>query len=209
MLAQQQTLCLAKTLLILVSAVAFSGSCLASDGKTNRIQNTISLKAQGAAFDVHFNVVTKQQSGVELNAKIDPTAPCIFVIHGFMDTAGNAGNDFQPGPWMLKIADSIRYGKAISHGQSANIILVDWSAGAGESLGDYLLVLRNVQPVGRAIAKYITQNNINPRRSILIGHSLGGHIAGAAGTEIIDRLQQRTTSHHRDRRSWLRIRIGG
>ena len=38
--------------------------------------------------------------------------------------------------------------------------------------------------MGRAIAKYITQNNINPRRSILIGHSLGGHIAGAAGTEI-------------------------
>ncbi len=50
----------------------------------------------------------------------------------------------------------------------------------------YAKVLNNVGPVGARVAEFIaqlsTQKNIPPSQFTLVGHSLGAHIAGAAGS---------------------------
>ena len=145
---------------------------------------TVSVGTDEGTFGVHFNVLGRNKSPKDSGVGIDPGQISILIIHGFMDTAGSPENGFTPATWMMSIAEAIRSGSGIENGASANIILVDWSAGAGDSLGSYFKTLRNVQPVGEAIAAYLASNNIDPSSTILIGHSLGGHIAGVAGKQI-------------------------
>ena len=184
MLAQERTGRLTRYCFFFFFVFAIKASGFASSGETQQRARTISVKTSGGNFDVNFHVVSERRNAIDPLAKIDSDQPCFFIIHGFMDTAGTAGNDYQPAPWMLKIAAAIRSGKAVRSGPSANIILVDWSPGSGDSLADYFQVVHNVQPVGEAIASFITKSNLDASKAILIGHSLGGHIAGAAGTKI-------------------------
>jgi pimeloyl-ACP methyl ester carboxylesterase len=78
-----------------------------------------------------------------------------------------------------------------------NVIVLDWGrlSGSGLTLGNplatasaYITVLGNVGPVGNRVAAFLDflrQNkNIQFRDITIIGHSLGAHIAGAAGTFV-------------------------
>jgi hypothetical protein len=75
-----------------------------------------------------------------------------------------------------------------------NVIVLDWGrlSGAGLTLGNplatasaYISALGNVGPVGQRLAEFIeflrVNKNIQFRDITIIGHSLGAHIAGAAG----------------------------
>ncbi len=51
-----------------------------------------------------------------------------------------------------------------------NIIFVDWSRKAS---GDYLIVVENVNKIGKEIAKFINKSRIHTNKIHCIGHSLG------------------------------------
>ncbi len=144
---------------------------------------TIRIKHGETSFRVRFYCLS-QAGGIDRYGVINPYAPTVFIIHGFMDTAITHEDGVQPAAWMQKVAAAVRTGKAVEKGAAANIVLVDWSEGAGDNLASYFRIIGHVQPVGDAIAAYMNDAGLQPSQTMLIGHSLGGHIAGAAGTRL-------------------------
>lgn len=66
---------------------------------------------------------------------------------------------------------------------NCNVFTVDW--GAGAQTPNYLLARNRVNPTGAVIAQYIDWLNLSRGQSFasvsIAGHSLGAHVAGAAG----------------------------
>jgi pimeloyl-ACP methyl ester carboxylesterase len=168
--------------IVLVTVLAIDPAVAQSD--IDRGGVSVKVKGGAAPFDVHLTPLGQDSSQADREQGIRPGVRTIFLVHGFLDETANPNNDFRPPNWIVDLADAIRSGKGFAGGQHANIVLVDWSAGAGENLASYFAVCRNVTPVGQAIAKYIVRMKIDPAQAVLIGHSLGGHIAGAAGQAI-------------------------
>ncbi|XP_026747546.1 lipase member H-like [Trichoplusia ni] len=71
-------------------------------------------------------------------------------------------------------------------GADVNVIAVDWYAGAGSI--NYFAAVRNTEPSGVSVAKFITWLNLETGASLsnyfLIGHSLGGHQVGIVGRNL-------------------------
>jgi pimeloyl-ACP methyl ester carboxylesterase len=67
-----------------------------------------------------------------------------------------------------------------------NVVVVDWGAGAQNP--NYVTSRNHVRAVGAAVARMVNALRsaalTAPGRVILIGHSLGGHVAGHAGKLI-------------------------
>lgn len=76
-----------------------------------------------------------------------------------------------------------------------NVIIVDWGALSGSGtpipnqealLQTYVKVLPNIGPVGRRVAQFLHFLKVNKAISSsqvhIVGHSLGSHISGAAGS---------------------------
>ncbi|CAL8112998.1 unnamed protein product [Orchesella dallaii] len=87
--------------------------------------------------------------------------------------------------------------------RGGNVIIVDWGrlSGSGLTLGNplatasaYISALGNVGPVGARLAEFL--NFLRQNKQIqfsdmtVIGHSLGAHIAGAAGTNVQSKYGQ-------------------
>lgn len=56
--------------------------------------------------------------------------------------------------------------------------MVDWREGAADLKGfveSYIGAARNTETVGKRIANFISNNNINPGNVTCIGHSLGNN----------------------------------
>ncbi|WP_413200005.1 hypothetical protein [Nostoc piscinale] len=106
---------------------------------------------------------------------INSSEPTYTIIHGYQSTAGNAGNNYQPADWVGNIAQTIRQRES-----NANIILVDWEAGASSLY--YPTAAGNTRDVGNQLATYLRSRGVAPSDVNLIGHSLGAHVAGFAGT---------------------------
>ncbi len=122
---------------------------------------------------VNFNVWGN--GSINRSGRIDSDAPTYVVIHGYQSTGGNAGNNYQPAEWMGNIAQTIRQRQS-----NANIILVDWEEGANSLW--YPTSAGRTRDVGNQLATYLINNGVDPTYTNLIGHSLGAHVAGFAGS---------------------------
>jgi len=101
--------------------------------------------------------------------------PTYVIIHGYQSTGGNANNNYQPVTWMANIAQTIRQRES-----NANIILLDWEEGASSLY--YPTSAARTRDVGNQLATYLINNGVDPTYTNLIGHSLGAHVAGFAGS---------------------------
>ena len=112
-------------------------------------------------------IISAEQKGNTFNT----TAPVKFIIHGFIQNALV--------PWVIKMKD------AILSFEEVNGITVDWSKGNGLP---YTQATANTQVVGAEIAKlvntFISTKGVKAKDVHLIGHSLGAHISGYAGSKI-------------------------
>ncbi|CAB3377371.1 Hypothetical predicted protein [Cloeon dipterum] len=94
-----------------------------------------------------------------------------FIIHGYLETGNKT--------WIKKLTGELLK----SH--DANVIVVDWNGGSGPP---YAQAVANIRLVGRAVAimiiKLKEELGLRPLRTHIIGHSLGAHTAGYAGTAI-------------------------
>ncbi|XP_022095915.1 pancreatic lipase-related protein 2-like [Acanthaster planci] len=104
------------------------------------------------------------------------SSPTKFIIHGFTDKGETS--------WLLKMKD-----KLLAKGDF-NVIGVDWQKGASPSfIPDYCKARQNIRVVARQIRNLIKKmqskysafslNNVH-----IIGHSLGGQMAGYVGQEF-------------------------
>lgn len=132
-----------------------------------------------ATSQVKFHLFTRQNvnESVELplsadpdallNSGYDPSMPTRILVHGWKTTGLSA---------ILVVKDAyLRY-------HYVNVISVDWGEGASS---DYLTAVQRIGEVGKVIKEFL--NNLereSPTKlssMIIIGHSLGAHIAGVAG----------------------------
>ncbi|MCC3527801.1 MAG: hypothetical protein JGK21_05345, partial [Microcoleus sp. PH2017_22_RUC_O_B] len=125
------------------------------------------------ASGVNFNIWGN--GSIDLSGRINPNAPTYILIHGWRNTGGNAGNGYKPGPWLADQAQAIRQRES-----NANIIVVDWEKIAGNVL--YFPSAGKTQEVGNQLASYLRNSGVDPNQTTLIGHSLGAHVAGFAGS---------------------------
>ncbi|MBE9003777.1 hypothetical protein IQ259_01710 [Fortiea sp. LEGE XX443] len=121
---------------------------------------------------VKFNIWGN--TAINLSGRINSSEPTYAIIHGYQSTAGNAGNNFTPADWVANIAQTVRQRES-----NANIVLVDWEAGASSLF--YPTAAGNTRDVGNQLATYLRNNGVDPIYTNLIGHSLGAHVAGFAG----------------------------
>lgn len=122
---------------------------------------------------VTFNVWGN--TAIDRSRSVDPQAPTYVVIHGYQSTGGNSSNGFKPADWMANIANTIRQRES-----DANIILVDWEQGASSFW--YPTAAGNTSDVGNQLGNRLRDLGVDPNLTTLVGHSLGAHVAGFAGT---------------------------
>ncbi|XP_055683759.1 phospholipase A1-like [Lutzomyia longipalpis] len=112
----------------------------------------------------------------EASDVFDPNLETKFLIHGWQsskstDTIQNIKNNY------LKVADM-------------NVIAVDWSELAGNIF--YITPVMQTRDVGETVAEMIehlvTTRNASMAKMHLIGHSLGAHCAGFAGSKLGGRV---------------------
>ena len=98
-----------------------------------------------------------------------------LICHGFLDTSNKK--------WIIDMKN------AILSTENVNVIVTDWSMGNGFP---YTQATANTQVVGAEIAKLVkalsTASGKSLERYHLIGHSLGSHIAGYAGSRLNGKL---------------------
>jgi Ca2+-binding RTX toxin-like protein/pimeloyl-ACP methyl ester carboxylesterase len=102
-----------------------------------------------------------------------------FVIHGFNDGTGTEGQN-QKGikEWQKEL------GKAINkEDQDANVVLVDWKE-KNFDIHLYPWAVGNLDTVSEDIVRFIENNNLQPEKIKLYGHSLGAQISGRVGQKI-------------------------
>ena len=102
-----------------------------------------------------------------------------FVIHGFNDGTGTeAQNQGGINGWQRDL------GKAINNEDpDANVVLVDWKE-KNFGLPWYPWATNNLDSVSEDIVRFIENNNLQPEKIKLSGHSLGAHISGLVGQKI-------------------------
>lgn len=122
---------------------------------------------------VNFNVWGN--GSIDLWGQIDPNAQTYVIIHGWNNSGGNAGNNYQPADWMVNQAQTLRQRES-----NANIILVDWEDGARSPW--YYPSAGRTEDVGNQVAAYLSNIGVDPDYTSLIGHSLGAHISGFTGS---------------------------
>ena len=125
--------------------------------------------ASGVSFNIWGN------GSINPSGRINTDAPTYVITHGWRNTGGNAGNGYKPGDWLASQAQAIRQRES-----SANIILVDWEKDAGNLL--YFPSADKTRDVGNQLATYLKNSGVDPNYTTLIGHSLGAHVAGFAGS---------------------------
>lgn len=161
-------------------------------------------------FDVETKLPKFEKLNPEQNPKqINPDAETFVITHGYQNTGGNESNNFKPETWMSNMAQALR-----DRNPNANIIVVDWQDGANPEGGlinealrgaivggtagaarggltNYLKAANNTREVGGKIADKLIELGVKPEKTTLIGHSLGAHTSGFAGTEYQNKTGQK------------------
>ncbi|MBD2344144.1 hypothetical protein [Anabaena subtropica] len=122
---------------------------------------------------VNFNVWGN--GSINRLGQINSDMPTYVIIHGYQSTGGNASNNYQPASWVANIAQTLRQRQS-----NANIILLDWEDGASSL--SYPTAAGRTRDVGNQLASYLINNGVDATYTNLIGHSLGAHVAGFAGS---------------------------
>lgn len=123
----------------------------------------------GVSFNLWGN------GSIDRSGRINPEAPTYAIVHGWRNTGGNAGNGYKPADWMANQAQTIRQRES-----NANIVVVDWEQDAGNVL--YFPSADKTQNVGNQLSAYLKNSGVDANYTTLIGHSLGAHVAGFAGS---------------------------
>ncbi|XP_046392601.1 inactive pancreatic lipase-related protein 1-like isoform X2 [Ischnura elegans] len=101
----------------------------------------------------------------------NPTKNTKIIIHGFRSNADSV--------WVTNMTN------VFLERDDLNVITVNWANGAGSL---YVKAVSNARVVGLEVAflinKLIENHNANPGTFHIIGHSLGAHIAGYAGSRV-------------------------
>ena len=107
--------------------------------------------------------------------------PLRLVIHGFM-------NNFE-----AAVMQNIKNGYIQNH--DVNVFIVDWSKVAKRHIFGYDVAKYHVPLVGKYVGKFIRRLSKNDSdladllsRTTIVGHSLGAHIAGHAGSFLNGKL---------------------
>uniref|UniRef100_A0A2P2I6H1 Pancreatic lipase-related protein 2-like n=2 Tax=Hirondellea gigas TaxID=1518452 RepID=A0A2P2I6H1_9CRUS len=136
---------------------------------------------QGTEFWLYTNKNSTKPTIVDLNnitslytADFNEEGKVWVTIHGFR-SRGNA-------PWMKLLV-----GELLRSASNSNVVVLHWAKGSSVS---YTQAIANLRVVARQLAYFLhtLQNVLGfPMSSLhLIGHSLGAHLAGIAGTYMQD-----------------------
>ncbi|KAK4876324.1 hypothetical protein RN001_012746 [Aquatica leii] len=130
---------------------------------TRFILYTRAYASEGEVINAHNDTI--QKSNLDVKNKIR------FIIHGFIDTPLSN--------WVSEMKDELL--KA----EEQNVIVVDW---AGGSLPLYTQATANTRLVGLELGYFINylikNHDVHPSDVHIIGHSLGAHTAGYAGSMV-------------------------
>ncbi|XP_063914906.1 pancreatic triacylglycerol lipase-like isoform X2 [Zophobas morio] len=125
---------------------------------------------QDSPFTITNNDINSLSS-----SNFDPKKVSIFVSHGWNNNRGSSVNT------LIK--------EAIFGNYDINLFIVDWSGPANEF---YLTAKSSVVPVGEIIGQFINSiqdtYGLDGSSFVLIGHSLGAHVAGSAGATVTKKV---------------------
>lgn len=107
---------------------------------------------------------------IDNSLTINPRQETFVITHGYLNTGGNPSNNYTPNTWIAEIATEIR-----SHYPRANIIIPDWDSRNPVS---YPYMPIKVDNTARELGEYLQQNQVQPGKLTLIGHSLGAQLSG-------------------------------
>lgn len=137
------------------------------------------LPASRQSVNTQFRLYTRKNKDVDHVIRVDypvtydlshfnPNKSTKFIVHGFTD------NGFKP--WVIKMKNEfLKYA-------DLNVFAVDWGSG---SRPPYAQATANTRLVGAEIAymiKFLQKKGLKPEDVHVIGHSLGSHTAGYAGS---------------------------
>lgn len=112
--------------------------------------------------------------GINGSQTIDKNQKTYVIAHGWLGGLKAPGT---PDDWLQNMAQAIRQREP-----NANIIIADWHEQAGSQFPiPYIPSANDTYSVGEDVAKYLYTNGIDSDKTVLIGHSLGGQVVGAAG----------------------------
>lgn len=133
-------------------------------GKTDLKIMLFNKNVNGTEVDLS-NATSIEQSGYT------KSKTTVFIIHGWMDS------------YQSPMAQTVK--DAYLASSDLNIFVVDWSK---LSKKEYLAARISVIYVGRVLSSLISgmvrNNLLNLENVVMVGHSLGAHIAGCAGKNL-------------------------
>ena len=115
------------------------------------------------------NALTKYELNSDnlKNSSFNSTLKTYLIVHGYIDSSNNK--------WVLDIKANLLAA------ENANVIAVDWGEASsllGNSWMPYVDAAGNTKIIGRFVANFLNETNINPQSIHCIGHSLGAHLCG-------------------------------
>ena len=177
-------LCFAAVTLAVDQEVCYDGlGCFSTAPPFSSFGRIALLPEPPEEIDIKFFLYTRNNSDVpeeikfndELglrNSKYDGRKPTKFLAHGWMDKP-------ELGIWMQGMVQKF----LIS--EDCNAFIVDWQGGGRKF---YAQAAANTRVVGALIAQMIEwlgeKTGTNPNQMHILGHSLGGQVAGYAGERI-------------------------
>jgi|LakMenE18May11ns_1017448.scaffolds.fasta_scaffold9953885_2 hypothetical protein len=136
------------------------------------------LTIQGSDGSIFLNPPVSIPSNQPIRT-IDTNQKTYVISHGFTNTGGNQGNNYAAS--LSEIAKALR---SQPENANANIIVVDWEQGAkAQGIRGYVIPAENTREAGNLIAQFLIKQDIDPSKTELIGHSLGGQVSGFAGAK--------------------------
>ncbi|XP_058057008.1 lipase member H-like [Anopheles bellator] len=170
---------------VLVPRDTESVECL-TDREVQDLKRSATVRRFDAQTQTRFLLWTQQKPTPEelkigdpgslANSTFDPRNPTRFLIHG----------------WLSDWTSDTVHGLALAYTAKGafNVIGIDWSAGASSLV--YLAARFMVNDVADAVARQVSvllAVGQKPSQIVLIGHSLGAHIAGLTGKRFRNELE--------------------